>query len=280
MQKGTWSVLFACFLGAFIGALSALEISVRFAYGQYFWGVGALLGGCIAYLAVDFRQFCAGFARSFRESKSNIARAYHAIIGWQPDSLYWKAFRLLTAGFVSVLTTMIFTLSAPAWIPSLHNHNYNLPLILALAFVATLGSFILASVILQGQANYGRKQICELGMGMLKFGNPIALPFVIVWWIFRGLIWMTSGLIANWSSIKKFVATLLSEIRNFVIKVFVYVHSERRTLCFLDATLGATAGFFIGSAIAGAVIGAILGVINYEIVSTRWLKLVPAKARK
>jgi hypothetical protein len=38
------------------------------------------------------------------------------------------------------------------------------------------------------------------------------------------------------------------------------------------------AGFFLGSAVLGAVIGAVLGIVNYEIVSIRWLKLVPAKA--
>ncbi|HXK31292.1 MAG TPA: hypothetical protein VJZ94_00875, partial [Candidatus Paceibacterota bacterium] len=65
-------------------------------------------------------------------------------------------------------------------------------------------------------------------------------------------------------------------IAQFVAGVFVYVHSQRRTICFIDATIGATIGYFFGSAIIGAIAGALLGVINYEIVSVRWLRLVPA----
>ena len=68
------------------------------------------------------------------------------------------------------------------------------------------------------------------------------------------------------------------EIWGFVVRTFVYVHSERRTLCFVDETLGAVAGFSLGSAVLGAVVGAILGFVNYEFVSIRLLKLVPAKA--
>ena len=64
----------------------------------------------------------------------------------------------------------------------------------------------------------------------------------------------------------------------FIAGVFVYVHSKRRTICFVDAALGAAIGYTFGSAIVGAVAGAVLGIINYEVISVRWLKLTPARA--
>ena len=73
MRKDTWSILWACALGAFIGGLSALEIHSRFALGSYLWIFGALFGGVVAYAAIDFREFCSGVARSARISMQNVA---------------------------------------------------------------------------------------------------------------------------------------------------------------------------------------------------------------
>jgi len=52
----------------------------------------------------------------------------------------------------------------------------------------------------------------------------------------------------------------------------------KKCLSALDLTLlgiGAIIGYFCGSAFIGAVAGAILGVVNYKLVSVRWLKMVP-----
>jgi hypothetical protein len=46
----------------------------------------------------------------------------------------------------------------------------------------------------------------------------------------------------------------------------------------VDSALGAASGYYFGSAILGGVVGMILGLVNYEIVSIRWLKLVQKKA--
>jgi hypothetical protein len=75
------------------------------------------------------------------------------------------------------------------------------------------------------------------------------------------------------------IVAFVVDIAQFVARVFVYVHSSRRTLCFVDATLGAAIGYTYGSAIIGAVAGVILGVVNYELISVRWLKLAPQTTR-
>jgi hypothetical protein len=60
--------------------------------------------------------------------------------------------------------------------------------------------------------------------------------------------------------------------------IFKGVHSDMRLLCMVDSALGAASGYYFGSAILGGVVGMILGLVNYEIVSIRWLKLVQKKA--
>ena len=80
MHKETLSVGFAVALGSLIGGFVALDIAARFAYGTWFWGVGALLGGCIAWFAIDFRQLCSGIARSYRTNTARFVAAYRDVV--------------------------------------------------------------------------------------------------------------------------------------------------------------------------------------------------------
>jgi len=98
MLKEARTIGFACMLGAFVGGLIALELAENFSFGKYFWFVGALIGGFVAYVAVDFRDFCTGTVRS-----------YHKTIAWQPDLLFWKACTVMAAGiavFVSSISVI------------------------------------------------------------------------------------------------------------------------------------------------------------------------------
>ena len=61
----------------------------------------------------------------------------------------------------------------------------------------------------------------------------------------------------------------------FFKNVFILIHSEFRLLCGVDAAIGAVIGYFAGYVIVGLIVGGILGVLNYELISRRWLKLVP-----
>ena len=95
MTKGWLSVGLMSGLGGLVGALLAMEIATRFAYGEYLWGIGALLGGLAGFTAIDFRKFCDG-----------VARSYHATIAWRPYPPYWKA-----AGM-----TVAFAVARTAWV--------------------------------------------------------------------------------------------------------------------------------------------------------------------
>ena len=113
------------------------------------------------------------------------------------------------------------------------------------------------------------RTIIEMGWSFILYGNPVSVALVT----FRGLKWLT---VRTPSAIAHAVPVTINVMRRaghtiaqFVAGVFVYVHSQRRTICFIDATIGATIGYFFGSAIIGAIAGALLGIINYEIVSVR-----------
>lgn len=263
MRKETWSVGLACALGAFIGALSALEIASYFTHGSYFWAIGALFGGFVAYCAVDFRHFCAGVARSYR-----------AAIAWWPDTLYWKVL-FSVFGALAVAANSVLWMFAGIVMYFADTDDSITRGFLAVSFVYTSISFCCGCWAASPGNKADKVEVCSSSLKAMRDWNPIG----ILYWTIIGLAWVAVRTPSAVMSAGRSVGHAYRMLKKFFIGVFINVHSDRRTLCFVDAALGATAGFFLGSAIAGAVIGAILGVFNYEIVSIKWLKLVPAKAK-
>ena len=110
------------------------------------------------------------------------------------------------------------------------------------------------------------KEKAEALWTIAKWFNALMLPIAILYFLLRGFwillreVWKHKGLIPKslWN-------------------VFTSIHSEMRLLCMTDSMIGATIGYFAGSAIIGGLAGAIFGILNYPIVSVRWLKV--AKVR-
>ena len=272
MKHESWSIMGACFLGAFIGTLIALDISACFQYGSYFWGIGALLGGIVAYAAVDFKRFCAG-----------VRRAYNEIINWRPDRVYWKTYFFVFGGFSVIFMTAISMLFVPLiW-------RMNLPGVVATTLF--LFSIFLASVLAfavisrnkyESKVDYTKRleRNRDDGWKMMCYGNPIGM----LYWMLVGFGWVA---VRTPHAVKMGALTAHHAVINgvritklFVARVFIHVHSERRTLCFVDATLGAAIGYSFGSAAIGAIAGAVLGVVNYELISVRWLSLPLSPCRQ
>lgn len=68
-----------------------------------------------------------------------------------------------------------------------------------------------------------------------------------------------------------FVSSVFRFLRRFTWQLFIRIHSQERLICGVDALLGAAVGYLAGSALVGALVGGVLGVINYELVTRRWL---------
>jgi hypothetical protein len=61
----------------------------------------------------------------------------------------------------------------------------------------------------------------------------------------------------------------------FICRVFKYIHSDRRLLCFCEGALGTLAGMYWGNPIIGFIAGVLFGLISYQVISIRILKLKP-----
>jgi len=264
MRKETWSVGFACLLGAFIGTLVALEIAARFTYGSWFWSIGALFGGLVAYCVVDFQHFCAGVVRSYRNT-----------IAWRPNLLYWKAFFFLWCGIATIFFTTTVFIALPSVVNATSNYIFFETLTAFLVFSQALAFMLSMLLVSIYDSDDCPKAAIELGCNVMKYANPVSS----VYWTFWCVLWIIRQIPSACARIPPLAKFCWITLRQLAVRTFFYVHSERRKICFVDAALGATAGYFLGSTIAGAVIGAILGIVNYEIISIRWLKIVPAKAK-
>ncbi len=273
MTRGWLSIALACAFGALIGTLTALEISTRFEYGSYLWAIGALVGGITAYVAIDFRHFCAG-----------VVHSYHRTIAWRPDSQWWKALAIMSGGIAMMYSSIV----GVGGVALAYFSNIPMPVLIGTLWAmlaASVASVLLVGCLMTGSSSSGAKDaadrerlrnIAEMGWMIILHCNPIGATLAVI----RGLKWVAvrtpsaiaRAVLATINGVRRVASTLAQ----FVASVFVYVHSQRRTICFVDATIGAAIGYTFGSAIIGAIAGALLGVLNYEIISVRLLRIVPS----
>ena len=245
MKQEFWSVWVACSLGALIGAFTALQIG-SWVSVNFIWIVsgGALLGGAIAWIAVDFRHFCAGVSHSY----------HNTIITWRPNRPLIDGILL---GKPRAMQTLIWTGVSLA----------GMAIFFTTGIVAPWAKMPAQHI----------RDVQQLGRYLMRRGNPLGVMFYSV----IGIYWVVAHIpLAIMKGIPATIRGMSHAIRmfaRFIAGVFMYVHSSQRTLCFADAAIGATMGFFIGNAIVGAVIGGILGLVNYEMVAVRLLGLSPKR---
>jgi hypothetical protein len=248
----------SCGLGALFGTLIALLLS------PWLWWVGALAGGVVAYIAYDFNEIIQVVPVAWKAvSEFNWKRFF-----WDNETFfhwYVVAFTALLA-----ITGMIFgNIYLVGKVDDSAKSHWLMPLL------SMVGSFLFLSfviAILVECETESQDWECRLRRARFasRYFNPVVAPFAIAIFTLIGLWWCLKRM-------PGFVVLLCK----FSWKLFIMVHSEMRALCFVDAFLGATFGAFYGyhshafalAAIIGAVSGALLGIVNYQIVSIRWLKL-------
>ena len=269
MKQEFWSVWVACSLGALIGAFTALQIG-SWVSVNFIWIVsgGALLGGAIAWIAVDFRHFCAGVSHSY----------HNTIITWRPNRPLWTAYFTLFAGIAMVFFSALIggaIIDGICW----GKPRAMQTLIWTGVSLAGMAIFFTTGIVAPWAKMPAQhiRDVQQLGRYLMRRGNPLGVMFYSV----IGIYWVVAHIpLAIMKGIPATIRGMSHAIRmfaRFIAGVFMYVHSSQRTLCFADAAIGATMGFFIGNAIVGAVIGGILGLVNYEMVAVRLLGLSPKR---
>ncbi|MCH7883134.1 hypothetical protein IIA95_01830 [Patescibacteria group bacterium] len=274
MQKKSKQIGIACGMGTFLGILLGLGASIEFGLGWWMIAIGALVGGAAAYLSYDLNEVGRAFVRAWR-----------ALSGYEPDrelaKRYWRHVLVLA------LIGLTFGLYASGGLFIMRQYGSTLPdsIMIDLAFGAFV--FVIMPLLVAAADVYSdskkqpnrheRLQHIDKEYERVKWlawrANPISFPF----WCMLGIL-----LLARW-----FVMNAIPFLFRVPWKTFCAVHSNKRTLCFVDTVIavliGGVAGYSYGSLLYGMLIGVpfgiLLGIASFEILSVRLLKLVPRDAR-
>lgn len=263
MKRETGKVFFASALGAGIGALVALEVV------SWLWWVGLLVGGLVGYLSYEFKAVLAALPKAWRAAR-----------GWQTPPHYWRNVGWVWLGItgaisgLAVLVHILFWSQGIEAIADVSGTGIAILLLSAVAFV------VVAPALLMGEEV---PSPVVFGKTLLYWSSPLTLFFYHLprglWWIIR----RTPKAVAVAAiAIGRGLVAFVRFLPQFGWQVFIRIHSEMRILCGTDAALGAAVGYFAGSALLGAVVGGLFGVVNYALVTERWLRprgYLPVRAK-
>ncbi len=265
-EKG---IAIACFTGAALGALLALQLG-------YFWWIGILAGGAIGYVCFRFEEALEALRRAWKSLPE--AKAATAAI----RTGLWNFVRL-TGAVIAMLcfgvSTLIMIVGAAMSLvlgeemsmigeaPVTAAEEMGIPgqywAVGAAGLVITAAVLVLC--VWLATRNWNTAWRAVLSCFLL---TPPVLPFTMAFAVGSALLPPTGRALVRLGVLGVKAAR----------QTFLLIHSELRLLCLTDAMIGAGVGYFCGNALIGGLAGAVFGLGNYRLVSVRLLKLVKARS--
>ncbi len=242
----------ACFLGAFIGALVALQLQPQL------WWIGLVIGGFAGYLSYEFKAVLRA-----------VPTAYSAARGWRPDGEFWKVKVRNIGIFIGLTQTMLVGLflafvHTPSAAISITPESWNAIALMTVVMHVMMGlcGFTMPARDRRGEIIYMPDSYSEM--------NPFK---VYLWHLPRATFFAVRWMIVGLPQALAFCLRVAGFLKRFSVFLFREIHSDARLLCACDASIGAAIGYFTGNAVVGGIAGGIFGVLNYEVVSKRLLHI-------
>lgn len=271
MSSVSVKVFLAVALGAFVGALVALQSS------PYFWWLGLLVGGLTGYLSYQPLTVLRAMpvaARRAADLCGLTARQLYSVkhvIGY-----FFLTFVFLH--FWIIIAILFFYLPIRTINQNILFASFIVGFLMAGWTMILHSLWWLAGYTERKSESYTvflRKSCCMLNpLVLLGIKLPLAV-WKIVWSVPIVVFQVIIG--SPRVAVVLFRALVIFPIR-FVIILLRLIHSELRLLCAVDAAIGAAVGYFTANALLGALLGGIFGVLNYLL--SRWiLHLAPDRRR-
>jgi len=280
----TRKIAFACFIGGAICSAVALLLAPTL------WWLGMLAGFAGGYLSYEFREVIKATSVAWRVAKDDTVDCwvgmFNAIRKWllEPHHVLYPSVTITVALYALTAYWMYYT-SIPAS-----------------AYVLVAGMFLLAYFPVERFfllcVHFGvRKENC--------FYYPFAMPDKYeadirkrlekeglkqvpmtykseMRWFFKGLALICFNIVCK---MPKAVAIGFVSMCSFFFRygwfLFKLIHSQKHVLCGLDGVVGGTVSYLWLSSsghpvlvvLFGGLLGAMFGILNWEVVSVRWLKV-------
>ncbi|HSI20479.1 MAG TPA: hypothetical protein VLA04_02070 [Verrucomicrobiae bacterium] len=262
MQNRSLKIFLTCTFSAIIGTFLALE------FGPLYWWVGMLMGGSLAYALYEYEKIPLRLRAAWRAvSEAPFGQ-------WLVTSLVG----LVDTGKILLPILGWFALTgAPCaflFMNTAPRRADNSELITIATVVSIMFSVIwmfcgaAARDHLKGQN--GRTRFTQF----LTAWEATAKSWIIIV-PFLGPLWYLT-LVIIFEGVEG-AYDIICPVAAFCWTFFKLIHSEFALLCGCDTALGVVAGYVLGNIWWGGAIGGCIALINYELVSKRWLKLVPAQ---
>lgn len=266
-MKNSVKVFLSCFLGALIGGAIGLQFTSVLAF------VGVLAGGAIGY-----------FSYQFEDIVSAIPKAWERATACKPDFDVVKQFcRMVFATSLLLSHAVYLMVGLLLMIPD-SDQSHSDANVLIVAIPVLLGMILVAALFVASTYPWktymqaerdNRNKLGEMINTIVAISykcSPVGIIYLCIKFLFVSAIpWCYN------SHPLRRAGLILNGVKVFGWSLFKQIHSSERLVCMTDAAIGAAVGLYFGSPIAGAVVGGLLGVLNYELVSKRWLKLLPTE---
>jgi hypothetical protein len=258
------------------GVMIALNIN------HYFWWVGLLIGMITGYLSYEFKTVISIVPKAYQKAKEWRAKRKQRKIDPEVVKSFWlfaTAFLITFIGSRSASYFNDYLEALGKTVPKFELTTIIIVQVFVVIFMFLSGGMSLAFMLfglLGGEYKKIHKEVTGDTRNMLwsviKYGNVIIGPFVVFYFTFKALYFLFRKIYANcWNAIK----ISFQSIGQFFKFIFLFIHSEARIICGVDAGVGVCIGYYFNSPIIGAIAGAVFGVLNYYVVSIKILKLQP-----
>ncbi|MFZ5559206.1 MAG: hypothetical protein ACOZAL_00170 [Patescibacteria group bacterium] len=267
-MKKSLKVFLACFLGAGIGTLTALQIN------GYFWWLGLLVGGLVGYLSYEFKAVLKA-----------VPGAWRTVVESWPTKEWWRGFWTYLGSWVifslDACIGFLVLINILFWAISEWKTSYILYSVWTLFGMVVFLSLYTTAATLRAE-DLTEKKIRKY-RATIREWNPIRLYFWLLpkytvlysIWLLKGTLHIPGFIWKALPALGRFVKILF----RFIKTLFILIHSEIRLLCGIDAAIGAAVGYFADNVIIGALAGGVFGLLNYEIISVRVLHLNASKIK-
>ena len=295
LVKETQKIALACFIGGALGAFVTLLVSPTL------WWFGILAGFAGGYVSYEFKQVRQAIPVAWKEVRHTGYWVVKETIGAVEEFFERKhpffypslALAILLAPKVKALfylnsKSQGAPLLLDAWFYVVACVLANYVIAYAMAFLAFIGSrygekcyFYPFFTKNEYHADWeDREEYQRIGLR-----EEPATYRNVVRWIAKGIPLCLYGIV--WRLPLLFIGACWQGVMlfcRFLVQLFKLIHSDKRLLCGTDAAIGAAVSYTwltsLGNpfvvVIGGGLIGVALGILNWELVSKRWLGVAEA----
>lgn len=269
--------------------------------------VSVVIGAPIGYFGYRFKDVLRAIPRAARQTIPIVGIVLRAVCIDAPLDI-WRAFREFTRVprpffwphllFGSALAAIATSLDVPVQ----HLFTQYARFSIYLFCFLTLGviGYPLAIIAVSARESSCKRWMTASAAANISISDPLlilrSVSYPVMLRFYADALW--NVVYGVGFAIYAICGLLPRTIFRFARQLFLLIHSDERTICAVDGPLGGIITYAVlrihhgselaalptptlfGLVILGGAVAALVGMTNLEIISIRWLKLLPARARK